>query len=105
MLIAYDGESPIAMGGLFAPEGANDAFIWGMWVAPEARGCGLGQGILRELLEQADQLDRTVPLHVTEGNDGARCLYEAHGFVSTGEWEPLRKGSSLRIETLRRAAT
>lgn len=104
-IIAYVGESPVAMGGLFAPEGAGDAFIWGMWVAPEARGRGLGRALLLELLEHAHRLGRNVLLHVTEGNDGARGLYEANGFVPTGEWEPLREGSSLRIETLRHAAT
>lgn len=99
-IITYLGEIPVAMGGLFVPEGASDAFIWGMWVAPEARGRGLGQAILRELLGHADRLGRNVLLHVTEGNDGARRLYEANGFVSTGEWEPLREGSNLRIATM-----
>jgi ribosomal protein S18 acetylase RimI-like enzyme len=89
------------MGGLFAPEDAGDAFVWGMWVAPEARGRGLGQSILRTLLEHAEQLGRTVLLHVTAGNDGARRLYEANGFEPTGEWEPLREGSPLQIELLR----
>ena len=100
-LIAYVGGTPAAMGGLFAPEDSADAFVWGMWVAPEARGRGLGRAILEELVRHADQLDRPVVLHVTEGNDGARRLYEAHGFVATGEWEPLREGSDLRIELLR----
>lgn len=104
-IIGYVGEEPVAVGGLFPPEGTSDAFIWGMWVAPEARGRGLGRGILRDLLARADRLGRTVLLHVTEGNDGARRLYEGHGFVSTGEREPLREGSSLWIELLRRAAT
>lgn len=100
-VLAYDRGQPVAMGGLFTPEDTGDAFIWGMWVAPEARGRGLGTRLLRALLEQAHQRGRQVLLHVTEGNDAARRLYEGNGFVATGEWEPLREGSSLRIETLR----
>lgn len=101
LVLASAGERPVAMGGLHAPEGASEAMVWGMWVEPEWRGRGLAAGILRELLGWASRHDRSVSLHVTEGNDGARRLYEAHGFVATGEWEPLRAGSHLRIESLR----
>ena len=100
-LLAYVDGGPAAMGGLFAPEDSAEAFVWGMWVAPEARGQGLGRAILGELVRHAEELDRSVLLHVTEGNDGARRLYESHGFAPTGEWEPLREGSDLRIELLR----
>lgn len=103
LLLAFAGDDPVAMGGLFVPAEADEAFVWGMWVAPEARGQGLGARVLRELLEHARRLGRTVSLHVTDGNDGARRLYEAHGFVGTGEREPLREGSDLRIERLRLA--
>lgn len=103
LLMGFDGDEPVAMGGLFVPADSPDAFVWGMWVAPEARGQGLGARVLRELLEHARRLGRTVSLHVTDGNDGARRLYEAHGFVGTGEREPLREGSDLRIERLRLA--
>ena len=95
-------ERPVAMGGLYAPEDSAEAFIWGMWVDPGWRGRGLGSRILGELLPHAERVDREVSLHVSEGNDGARRLYEAHGFVSTHEWEPLREGSDVRIERLRR---
>lgn len=103
LVMAYDVDEPVAMGGLFAPEGSAEAFVWGMWVAPEARGRGLGSRILAMLVDHARGLDRSVVLHVTEGNDAARRLYEAHGFVGTGEWQPLREGSDLRIEALRLA--
>lgn len=91
------------MGGLRAPAGTQDALMWGMWVEPESRGRGLGALILRELLDWADCENRTIVLHVTEGNDGARRLYEMNGFVSTGEWQRLRDGSEIRMETMRRA--
>ena len=44
--------------------------------------------------------DLGVRLHVTEGNQAARRLYTAHGFKSTGVWEPLREGSALQVEEL-----
>lgn len=101
VILAFDGDQAVAMGGLYTPHGSDEAFVWGMWVEPEWRGRGLGSRILQELVDGADQRGRTVFLHVTEGND-ARRLYEAHGFVPTGEWQPLREGSELRMETLRR---
>ncbi len=41
-------------------------------------------------------------LAVTESNDGAAAFYEHLGFVDTGEREPLREGSELRVRILRR---
>lgn len=102
VVVALRGARPVAMGGLHAPEDSTDAFVWGMGVEPESRGSGLGSGVLAELLAQAAQMDKPVVLHVTEGNDGARRLYERHGFVSTGEWQPLREGADVRIETMRK---
>lgn len=101
VVVAFDGdERPVAMGGYFAPDDSDESFIWGMWVDPDWRGRGQGSRILAKLLEHADGVGREVSLHVAEGNR-ARGLYEAHGFVSTGEWEPLRDGSPVRIERLR----
>lgn len=102
VVVAYSGERPVAMGGLHAPADSSEAFVWGMWVEPDARGSGQGAEVLKELLAKAAQMDRPVLLHVTEGNDGARRLYERHGFVPTGEWQPLREGADVRIETMRK---
>lgn len=101
VVLAFSGDRGIAMGGVYAPEDTADAFIWGMWVEPESRGKGLGSRIVRELVAYADGLRRDAVLHVSEDN-AARSLYEASGFVSTGEWEPLRDGSDLRMELMRR---
>ena len=104
LLVAFVGAEAVAMGGLFLPEDSEDAFVWGMWVEPAWRGRGLAAQVLERLLDLARDVGRPVLLHVTEGNDGARRLYERHGFVATGEWQPLREGSDVRVETMRRAA-
>lgn len=105
ILLVREGGVAVAMGGGWAPaEQPGRMMIWGMWTAPEARGRGHGRAIVRHLLAWGRAHEITdVTLHVTEGNDGARRLYEQCGFRSTGEWEPLREGSPLRIELLRLA--
>ncbi len=101
-VVAFEAGEAVAMGGLHTPPESDEAFVWGMWVAPESRGRGLATDMLRELLEPARVGSRTVVLHVSEGNTAARRLYESNGFVSTGEWEPLRDGSDVRIEKMKR---
>jgi ribosomal protein S18 acetylase RimI-like enzyme len=99
MVVLEDGRG-VAMGGVFAPPGSAVAYVWGMWTAPEARGRGYAAGILTDLLSFCRERDLGVRLHVTEGNQAARRLYTAHGFRSTGVWEPLREGSALQVEEL-----
>lgn len=104
-LVVLEAGAPVAMGGVFAPEGESRAMVWGMWTAPDARGRGHGARVLRALVAWCrEQGRRDVLLHVTEGNEAARALYLAHGFEPTGVWESLRPGSALRIEELRLAA-
>jgi ribosomal protein S18 acetylase RimI-like enzyme len=43
-----------------------------------------------------------VILAVTETNTGATTFYERLGFADTGEREPLREGTELRVRILRR---
>jgi ribosomal protein S18 acetylase RimI-like enzyme len=93
----------VAMGAGWHPPAQPDRMmVWGMWSAPEARGRGHASALLAWLVEHARARGvTTVELHVTEGNDDARRLYEQRGFVATGEWEPLREGSPLKIELMR----
>lgn len=104
VILAFDGDQAIAMGGLHTPDASDEAFVWGMWVEPKWRGRGLGGRVLRELVDCADRARRRVTLHVTDRNE-ARHLYEKHGFVATGQWQPLRDGSEIFMETMSRVGT
>jgi ribosomal protein S18 acetylase RimI-like enzyme len=66
------------------------AHLYGMWVAPEARGGGAGRALVEAVIAWAAQRGaRRLVTSVTEGNDGALRLYERAGFVDTGVREPL----------------
>lgn len=64
-------------------------------LSPELQGRGVGERLLRELLEQADRAGASVLLSVFHGNP-ARRLYERLGF------EPLQEGE-LEAEMAYRA--
>ena len=79
------------------------AHIGAMWVAPEARGRGAGS----QLLEAAFTFARAhgarhAELAVTHDNGPAEQLYASAGFESTGRTEPLRDGSALSVQWMRR---
>ena len=65
------------------------AVIWGMYVAPEARGRGVGRRLIDRVISEA----RTWPdverlfLTVTERSHAARALYGAVGFQPFGREE------------------
>ncbi len=65
---------------------SHKAFIWGMYVVPEARRQGVGQQLLRRALEHAaDVLGvRQVNLGVNTSNLAAVALYRRLGFVAYG---------------------
>jgi ribosomal protein S18 acetylase RimI-like enzyme len=57
-----------------------------MWVSPPARGRGVGDALVLEIVRWAsDNGAAAVRLEVAEGNDGALALYQRHGFRLTGE--------------------
>jgi GNAT superfamily N-acetyltransferase len=99
LVVLEDGRG-VAMGAVSTPPESAIAYVWGMWTAPEARGRGYAAGLLADLVSWCRDRGLGVRLHVTEGNQAARRLYTAHGFESTGVWEPLREGSALRVEEL-----
>lgn len=64
----------------------HKATITSMYVAPQARGLGIGRVLLQEVTEIARGWEGAteVSLAVTVGNEAARALYARHGFMSWG---------------------
>ncbi len=65
---------------------AHKAFIWGMYVKPEARGKGIARALLIEALSLARSVSelKQVNLCVNASNLGALRLYESVGFKAFG---------------------
>ena len=64
-----------------------------MWVAPAARGHGVGEALVNAVTGWAT--GRDVHLWVTERNTAARALYERCGFAVTTERQQLPSDPSL----------
>ena len=65
------------------PDGSVD--LMSIWVAPFARGHGVGDALVNAVIEWARQQQASrVALAVFEGNERALALYRRHGFVDVG---------------------
>ena len=80
-LILQD-EQPI--GRLYLQHRKDEFRIIDISLMPEARGKGFGGGILQDILDEAQQHQLPVRIHV-EYNNPAMHLYERLGFVKTDE--------------------
>jgi len=98
--IAFTG---MATGAIFHDD-PTTANLFAMWVAPATRGEGVGRALVDAVVawargRGADQ----VILRISDGNAGARRLYEAAGFVlDENDREPLREGSPVVTLGMRR---
>lgn len=64
---------------------AGEAQIYNIAIAPEMRGRGVGEALLRHVISVAeDQGCRLVTLEVKAGNDAAMKLYDKLGFREVG---------------------
>jgi GNAT superfamily N-acetyltransferase len=92
-----DGEGAgIVSGGDSSSEGT--AAITSMWVAPAHRRQGVGDLLIKTVLEWARSNGYSdAVLWVTEGNASAEKLYERNAFARTGEVNRVRAGED-RIE-------
>jgi ribosomal protein S18 acetylase RimI-like enzyme len=74
------------------------AHLYGMWVAPEARGSGAGRELVAAVLGwAADRGARRIVAQVSEDNAAAMRLYLATGFADTGERDPLGHSDAMTV--------
>jgi ribosomal protein S18 acetylase RimI-like enzyme len=84
---AWSGAQLMGCAGLVGREKTklrHKAALWGMFVRPEARGCGLGKRLLDEVIAYARPRFQEVLLTVVEGNAAAHRLYISAGFEEYG---------------------
>ena len=84
-----DGDVLVGVAGLRREghrKARHRARVWGMYVAPEARGRGLGRALLEAVIAHARTLTgvERLTLSVVPDNQAARSLYLRLGFVSFG---------------------
>jgi len=85
LVLALDGD-PVGMVSGLAPGADGAVELISLWVAPSARGLGIGGEAVRRILAWVREAHpgRSVGLSVKSDNDSARRLYERHGFVDAG---------------------
>jgi putative hydrolase of HD superfamily len=94
-LLAVEDDVPLGMTSALLEDPAT-VHIVGMWVAPEARGRGVGHRLIETVAAWGRRHQaRELALWVTETNRPARALYERNGFAPTGERQPLPSDESL----------
>ncbi|WP_148236463.1 GNAT family N-acetyltransferase [Intrasporangium calvum] len=103
---ARDAEGVIGSAGLgshWEPDRAAEATLFGLYVAPRARGRGVGAALVGAVLGEARRLGKSqVVLEVGSHNDSALALYERCGFVRTGVTHPHPRRDELHeIEMVR----
>jgi ribosomal protein S18 acetylase RimI-like enzyme len=95
LFLALEGETLVGVAGIDAlsqntntqrVEGARDAEVATFSVHPDYLRRGVGESMLRKLVEYAqDQGLQQLFLYVRTDNDKAKKLYEKAGFLATGE--------------------
>ncbi|MHB8717822.1 MAG: GNAT family N-acetyltransferase [Candidatus Dormibacteria bacterium] len=105
-LVAFAEGEPVGMAGCRVDPAGGDAEVISVWVDPSHRGTGLGRRLVLAAMGWAGQAGaRRFRLFVTEGNDPARRLYEAVGFVPSGRRQPLPGRPWLDEVEMRRELT
>lgn len=84
------------------PADAGIVDLFQMWVAPDARGCGVGASLLDAAIGWARSIGaHDVRLGVVTGNDAATRLYARMGFRAVGAPAPIRPGAHALEQTMR----
>ena len=111
---AHDDARIVGMAGFMRESGLKErhkGFLWGMYVAPEARGLSVGRALVQSVVDHAAEVVEQIILTVTQGNEPAIALYESLGFAVYGvEPRALRSADGyhddvLMVKFLPRAAS
>lgn len=82
--VASVGGDPVGMVSAAGPD-AGEIELISLWVAPAARGSGVGDALIGAVVEHARGLGvGRVALSVRASNEAAFALYERNGFVDVG---------------------
>ena len=82
--------APVGLAFATVDDDTEDAHLYSMWVAPEARGSGAATALVEAVIAWTiAQGARTLHTAVTLGNEPAVRLYTRAGFRDTGSGEPL----------------
>lgn len=85
LLSVHDTGRVVGMVAGVLDDDGTGAVVAAMWVDPDLRGRGAGDGLMAGLTDWARRTRRRLHLHVVEGNAPAVGLYERHGFHLTGQ--------------------
>jgi GNAT superfamily N-acetyltransferase len=84
-IIAEWRETAAGMISATAPNADGAVELLSMWVAPFARGHGVGDALVNAVIAWArEQQASSVALALFEGNEWAAALYRRHGFTDAG---------------------
>ncbi|MDQ0473606.1 GNAT family N-acetyltransferase [Labrys wisconsinensis] len=104
VLGAYDGGRIGGMAGFWRANGPKDShkgFVFGMFVAPELRGRGVGAALIAAVIAAARGEVEQLHLAVLRSNAAAIALYRAAGFAVYGiEPRALKDASGYADELL-----
>ena len=85
-VVAVLGDEPVGMASGVPTTDDGVAAIISMWIAPTARGRGVGDALVKAIEQWArDRGARVLRLDVADGNRAACQLYQRNGFTFTGE--------------------
>lgn len=80
--------------------------LYQMWVAPQARRCGVGSALIDAAIAWAQsKAAQYLQLEVTTNETAAIRFYQQHGFVACGAHIALRNNSNLRMQPMLRLIT
>jgi len=95
-LIARMGGAPVGMATGVVVDGVYE--LISMWVAPEARGVGVGDALVAGVCEWARERGaREVRLDVVQTNAHAIALYVRHGFVDVAPSHDVGERAMVKV--------